>query len=108
MDPSLKQWDKIIIGIDPGTNVMGYGLLGISAKHSVFFHRLALDGAVGVYLYRHMGANAEIIEKPYYERIGLSYSFPILGGLTLGASVKAHLTKADFTELTLSLPIRIK
>lgn len=22
-------WDKIIIGIDPGTNVMGYGILGI-------------------------------------------------------------------------------
>ena len=24
-------WDKIIIGIDPGTNVMGYGLLGVKA-----------------------------------------------------------------------------
>ena len=27
--PQLRQWDRIIIGIDPGTNVMGYGLLGI-------------------------------------------------------------------------------
>ncbi|MBR1475319.1 MAG: crossover junction endodeoxyribonuclease RuvC [Muribaculaceae bacterium] len=26
------QWDKIIIGIDPGTNVMGYALLGIKQK----------------------------------------------------------------------------
>lgn len=26
------EWDRIIIGIDPGTNVMGYGILGI--KHS--------------------------------------------------------------------------
>lgn len=26
------QWDKIIIGIDPGTNVMGYGLLGVKKK----------------------------------------------------------------------------
>lgn len=25
-------YDKIIIGIDPGTNVMGYGLLGINGK----------------------------------------------------------------------------
>ena len=24
--------DKIIIGIDPGTNVMGYGILGIKGK----------------------------------------------------------------------------
>lgn len=28
----LKQWDRIILGIDPGTNVMGYGVLGIRAK----------------------------------------------------------------------------
>lgn len=32
MDGSLKQWDRIIIGIDPGTNVMGYGILGIKGK----------------------------------------------------------------------------
>ena len=27
------EWDKIIIGIDPGTNVMGYGLLGVKGKN---------------------------------------------------------------------------
>lgn len=26
------QYDKIIIGIDPGTNVMGYGILGVKAR----------------------------------------------------------------------------
>lgn len=30
-----KEWDKIIIGIDPGTNVMGYGLLGVRRKTPV-------------------------------------------------------------------------
>jgi crossover junction endodeoxyribonuclease RuvC len=29
---TLKEWDRIIIGIDPGTNVMGYGILGVKAK----------------------------------------------------------------------------
>ena len=29
MENDLKAYDKIIIGIDPGTNVMGYGLLGV-------------------------------------------------------------------------------
>lgn len=29
---SLKEFDKIIMGIDPGTNVMGYGILGIKGK----------------------------------------------------------------------------
>lgn len=27
-----REWDKIIIGIDPGTNVMGYGLIGVKGK----------------------------------------------------------------------------
>lgn len=31
-DQSLKQFDRIIIGIDPGTNVMGYGILGVKGK----------------------------------------------------------------------------
>lgn len=29
---NLRDFDKIIIGIDPGTNVMGYGILGIAHK----------------------------------------------------------------------------
>ncbi len=31
-DNDLKYWDRIIIGIDPGTNVMGYGILGVKNK----------------------------------------------------------------------------
>ena len=29
MEDSVKSADRIIIGIDPGTNIMGYGILGI-------------------------------------------------------------------------------
>lgn len=28
----LREFDRIIIGIDPGTNVMGYGILGLKGK----------------------------------------------------------------------------
>ncbi len=28
----MKEFDKIILGLDPGTNVMGYGLIGIKDK----------------------------------------------------------------------------
>ncbi len=28
-----EQWDRIILGIDPGTSVMGYGVLGIRGKN---------------------------------------------------------------------------
>lgn len=30
--PSIKEFEKIIIGIDPGTNIMGYGILGVNGK----------------------------------------------------------------------------
>lgn len=28
----MAAWDRIILGIDPGTNVMGYGILGVKGK----------------------------------------------------------------------------
>ncbi len=31
-DIALKDFDRIILGIDPGTNVMGYGVLGVKGK----------------------------------------------------------------------------
>lgn len=81
--------------------------VGISAKHVVFYHNLSLDMALGFYLFRQMGASAKVIERPYYERIGISYSFPRLGGLRIGASVNAHFTKADFTEIVVGIPFRL-
>lgn len=35
MDPAVKDFEKVIMGIDPGTNVMGYGILGINGKTPV-------------------------------------------------------------------------
>lgn len=82
--------------------------VGIAARHEVYYHNLSLDMALGYYLYRHMGANAREVEQPYYERIGIFYTFPRLGGLRIGGSVKAHRTKADLTELIVAFPIRFK
>lgn len=31
--PAADLWKRIILGIDPGTNVMGYGILGIDQKN---------------------------------------------------------------------------
>ncbi len=77
--------------------------VGIAAKHEVWWHRVALTMSLGVYLYRHMGFTAQDEEKPYYERIGVKYEIPHMHGLTIGGNVKAHLTKADQTELTLGI-----
>ena len=77
---------------------------GIAAKHEVFYHHLSLNVSLGFYVYRKMGTWAKELEAPYYERVGLNYSFPQLGGLKIGANVKAHKTKADLTELLISYP----
>lgn len=80
---------------------------GLAAKHQVFYHNLSLAMSLGFYLYRHVGENAKEVETPYYERIGLHYSIPSLGGLELGLNVKAHKTKADYTEFVIAVPVRL-
>jgi len=80
----------------------------LALKHEVFWKNWSMHVALGFYLRRHMGWHADtVVEKGYYERVGLRYHFPSLGGLAVGAAVKAHLGKADFTEVTLSYPIRL-
>ena len=80
--------------------------LGLAIKHQAYYHQLALSMSVGYYLFREMGQNASAIEKPYYERIGLHYSLPVMG-LTVGANIKAHLTKADLVEFTVAKRIEL-
>lgn len=79
--------------------------VGLAARHEVYYGRLSARMGVGWYLYRHMGVGARKAEKRYYERIGLFYELPHLGGTAVGISVNAHATKADFTELVVSVPL---
>ena len=81
--------------------------VGLAFKHHVYYQNWSAAMSVGYYLYRHMGVNAKEIEKPYYERIGIHYTFPALRGLTIGFNIKAHLTKADLTEFIVSYPIEL-
>ena len=80
--------------------------VGIAARHEIFYHNVSMPVSLGFYLYRRMGENAKAVEKPYYEHIGLHYTFPCLGGLKIGINVKAHLAKADYTEFVVGYPIR--
>lgn len=32
VDSAVKDFERVILGIDPGTNVMGYGILGVNGK----------------------------------------------------------------------------
>ena len=80
---------------------------GIAIKHEAFYGPLSARVGIGKYVYRHMGGFAKHQEASYYERIGLFYSFSKLQGMSIGFSVKAHKTKADFTELQLAFPIHL-
>ena len=80
----------------------------IEARHEVYYGNVSVRLTLGYYLYRHMGYSANHgLEYPYHEQVGVFYSFPKLKGLTLGYSVNAHATKADFTELQLAMPVRL-
>lgn len=74
---------------------------GVALKHEAFYGRLSLYLSLGCYLFRRTGYLQSFDEKPYYERVGLRYRLPMIEGVTLGIGVKAHKTKADFTEITL-------
>lgn len=82
--------------------------VAIAGKHEVFYHHLSVAMELGAYLYREMGVNARATEKRYFECVGLRYTFPSLGGLQVGFNVKAHLAKADYTELVVGYPIVLK
>ena len=49
---NLKQYSRIIIGIDPGTNVMGYGIIGEVRGSAVLIHMgsLSLKRVTDTYL----------------------------------------------------------
>ena len=82
--------------------------VSIEARHEVYYGNVSVRVTLGYYLYRHMGYSANHgLEYPYHEQVGVFYSFPKLKRLTLGFSVNAHATKADFTELQISMPVRL-
>ena len=82
--------------------------VGIAAKHEIFYHNFSMPVSLGFYVFRKMGENAKLVEQPFYERIGVHYSFARLKGLKVGINIKAHLTKADLTELVVTYPIGLK
>ena len=82
--------------------------LSIEGRHEIFYGNMSVRVSLGYYLYRHMGYKSRNgLERPYHEQVGVFYSFPKLKNLTLGFSVNAHATKADFTELQITMPVRL-
>ncbi len=81
--------------------------MGLAARHEVYYHQLSLSLSLGAYIYRRMGHGAKLVEKPYYERLGIHYTFRRFNDLRVGVNIKAHLTKADFSEVVVGIPVRL-
>lgn len=79
--------------------------IGISLKHNVYYKNLAMNLSIGYYLKRDMGALGVLLDKPYYETVGLKYYIPFLKHIYLGYNVKAHLLSADSMQFNLGLEI---
>lgn len=68
------------------------------AELRVFYKQFSLYFSLGYYLHRHTGHLSREFEKPYYETLGLRYTFPFLKNVYVGYHVKAHLFRADHIE----------
>jgi len=91
-------------GIDTPHNPWAVAL---DLKHTFFYGNVSLALGAGVYLYRQLGDFSRRNDPFYFNRIGVHYTIPKLHNLTAGIEVKAHLTKADFTELVISYPLHL-
>ncbi|MBQ8046515.1 MAG: acyloxyacyl hydrolase [Prevotella sp.] len=78
-------------------------VVGIGARHEVFFRHFSVPVSAGIYLYRRMGYIADIDESRFYQTIGLRYNLPATHDrLFVGYNVKAHnFSKADCMQVHL-------
>lgn len=82
--------------------------IALDVKHTLFYGNVSFALGGGIYLYKHMGDYSNRHDPIFFNRIGVHYTFPKLHDLTAGIEVKAHLTKADFAEFVVSMPLRLK
>ena len=94
-------WDKIIMGVDPGTNVMGYGILGIKGKKAEMIAMKELLGATG---YIRGGCSPIGMKKPlptFFDSSALRHDFIFVSAGVRGMQLRMHPQELiDFTGAT--------
>lgn len=104
LGPDTREFARVIIGIDPGTNLMGYGILGVKGKtpvpvamgvltlgkygdHYLKLHRIfeCVSGLVAQYMPDEMA-----IEAPFY---GKNVQSMLKLGRAQGVAMAAALTR---------------
>ena len=88
-------------GIEAKTHLSDNLAFGAYLAHEVGYKKIWFHTHLGFYLASRVGDDP--VHPWIYERVGLKYQ--ITQHLTLGLSIKAHLTKADYTEWTIGYSI---
>jgi crossover junction endodeoxyribonuclease RuvC len=113
-------YDKIILGIDPGTNVMGYGVLGIKGKkpemivmgviklnkigdHYLRLHRIyeRVSGLVAQYLPDEMAVEAPFFGKNVQSMLKLGRA----QGVAIAAALSRDVPIAEYAPLSVKQAI---
>lgn len=95
---ALRHCDPILYGEEEAAGLdYRRWALGIAAMQEFHYGRFSADIAMGVYLYKRLGLKEDM--SPFYQRVGIRYYFPSLGGMFLSASCKAHyFSRAEYME----------
>lgn len=111
----MKDYDRVILGIDPGTNVMGYGVLGIDGKnpevvvmgvielskfesHYKRLHRIydRVSGLVAQYLPDEMAIEAPFFGKNVQAMLKLGRA----QGVAMAAALNRDIPIAEYPPLS--------
>lgn len=120
MDESVKDFERIIIGIDPGTNVMGYGILGINKKkpsliamgviklskfegHYLRLHRIfeRVSGLITQYLPDEMALEAPFFGKNVQSMLKLGRA----QGVAMAAALHRDIPIAEYEPRKIKMAI---
>lgn len=103
---AMKKYEAVIVG---GERVAAHTYspfsCGISASQYFHYGNFAIHIGVGLFLWHRTGILEDAGKS--YERIGMSYSFPSLAGLTLSMNCKCHyFSSAEMMEFGIGIPVK--
>ncbi len=102
----VEQFERVLYGDEAVDEYGHYDPLncGLSLLLQFYYGNFTAFGNLGLYVHRHSGLHDE--EGICYQRVGMKFNFPKLGGLFLAVDCKAHqFTHASMMEFTVGIRI---
>ena len=97
----VEQFERVLYGDEAVDEYGHYDAFscGLSLLQQFHYGNFTVFGNFGIYLHKHAGLHDE--EGLFYQRVGMKFNFPKLGGLFLTVDCKAHkFAHASMMEFT--------